>query len=80
MRKIHNTIAIKKDMSIYFFTDGYMDPFGGSERKKIGTQKFKELLLNSQHLNMQNQKELIVFALVEWKGSTIQIGDISVIG
>ncbi len=76
----NHIIPIKKDMSIYIFSDGYMDQFGGSERKKFGSQKFKELLLNNQHLKMQKQKELIAAAYTEWKGDTNQIDDILVIG
>lgn len=89
LAKLHNpvnkeftnyVIPIKKDMSIYLFSDGYKDQFGGSNRKKFGTQKFKELLLNSQHLSMQKQKESISSALEEWKGDTAQIDDILVVG
>ena len=57
-------------MCIYLFSDGYMDQFGGSERKKFGVQKFKELLLSNQHLDMQKQKELITLAHQQWKGGS----------
>ncbi len=76
----NHVIPIKKNMSIYLFSDGYMDQFGGDKRKKFGTQKFKELLLNNRHRSMQNQKELIKSAHIEWKGSSPQIDDILVIG
>jgi serine phosphatase RsbU (regulator of sigma subunit) len=76
----NHTITIKKDMSIFLFSDGYMDQFGGNERKKFGIQKFKELLLNNQHLSTQQQKEAIANAHQDWKGSTTQIDDILVIG
>jgi len=78
----NHTIPIKKGMNIYLFSDGYMDQFGGNERKKFGIQKFKELLLNNQHLNIQQQKELIVKAHENWKGNTNtgQVDDILVIG
>ena len=76
----NHVIPIKKDMSIFLFSDGYTDQFGGRERKKFGTQKFKELLLNNQQWSMQKQKELIIKAHLDWKGSTTQIDDILVIG
>ncbi len=76
----NHVIPIKEGMSIYLSTDGYMDQFGGTDRKKFGTQKFKELLLNNQHLSMQRQKELIESAHEEWKGNTPQIDDILIIG
>ena len=76
----NNIFPIKKGMSIYLFSDGYMDQFGGSDRKKFGIQKFKELLLNNQGLSMQQQKEIITSAHQEWKRNTAQTDDILVIG
>ncbi len=76
----NHVIPLKKGMSIYLSTDGYLDQFGGSDRKKFGTQRFKDLLLNNLHLNMQKQKELIASAHDEWKGRTVQIDDVLVIG
>jgi serine phosphatase RsbU (regulator of sigma subunit) len=77
---MNHIITMEKGMSIFLFSDGYMDQFGGNERKKFGIQKFKELLLNNQHLTMQKQKELIAKAHQDWKGSATQTDDILVIG
>ena len=76
----NHVVPIKKGMSIYLYTDGYMDQFGGGDRKKFGAQRFKELLLNNGHLSMPKQKELIASAHEEWKGKTVQIDDVLVIG
>ncbi len=76
----NHIVPIKKNMSIYLFSDGYMDQFGGSERKKFGVQKFKELLLNNQELSMQKQKEIFMSAHAQWKGKATQIDDILMIG
>ena len=76
----NHVIPIKKDMSIYLFSDGYMDQFGGSENKKFGVKRFKELLLNNQHQGMKKQKELITSTHNEWRGNSNQIDDILVMG
>ncbi len=76
----NHSIPIKNSASIYLFTDGYMDQFGGIEKKKFGTQKLKELLLNNQQLSMKEQKNLIAATHENWKGNTQQIDDILVIG
>jgi len=76
----NHVIPIKAGMSIYLSTDGYLDQFGGSDRKKFGTKKFKDLLLSSQELSMKKQKELIELAHTEWKGNTVQIDDVLIIG
>ena len=76
----NHVIPIKEGMSIYLSTDGYMDQFGGNDRKKFGTQKFKDLLLNNRHQDMQKQKQKIAIAHTEWKGSSTQVDDVLVIG
>ena len=76
----NHILPVKKDMCIYLFSDGYVDQFGGPGRKKFGAQRFKELLLNNQHLEMQKQKEVIVLEHLKWKGDGVQIDDILVIG
>jgi serine phosphatase RsbU (regulator of sigma subunit)/tetratricopeptide (TPR) repeat protein len=76
----NHIIPIEKEMSIFLFSDGYMDQFGGSDGKKFGIQKFKELVLNNQHLSMQKQKELFLAAHQDWKGNTAQVDDVLVMG
>ncbi len=76
----NHIFPIKKDMRIYLFSDGYIDQFGGNNRKTFGAQKFKELLLNNQHLCMREQKQIIASAHADWKGNTAQIDDILVMG
>ena len=76
----NHVIPIKEGMSIYLSSDGYMDQFGGSDRKKFGAQRFKDLLLNNQHLSMPKQKELLASVHAEWKGNTMQIDDVLMIG
>lgn len=76
----NHTISIKKDMSIYLFSDGYLDQFGGPEKRKFGTQRFKELLLENQHLSMKKQKEAIDSVHSKWKADLQQIDDILIIG
>lgn len=76
----NHIVPLKKGMCIYLFSDGYTDQFGGANRKKFGLQKFKELLLTNNHLNLQEQKEILAVAHSEWKGKIEQIDDILVIG
>ena len=76
----NHIIPLKKGMNIYLLSDGYMDQFGGSNRKKFGIQKFKELIINNRNLDLQQQKECIVAAHQNWKGSGQQIDDMLVIG
>jgi serine phosphatase RsbU (regulator of sigma subunit) len=73
-------IEIKKNDTVYLFSDGYVDQIGGPERKTFKTKNFKELLLNNSHLPMNEQKEMLEANLEEWKLDNQQIDDILVIG
>jgi serine phosphatase RsbU (regulator of sigma subunit) len=73
--------------SIYVFTDGYVDQFGGESLpnakpggKKFKSKAFKELLLSIQDKSMEEQKEILDDAFENWKGSLEQIDDVCVIG
>jgi len=73
-------LKISNINSIYLFSDGYADQFGGPNNKKFSKKRFRELLesLNSNTLNYQGyiiEKEINI-----WKGKKEQIDDITVIG
>ncbi len=76
----NHLIPLQENMCLYLFSDGYMDQFEERSKKKFGLAKFKELLLNSQHLKMREQKKVFASALQSWKGNSAQIDDILVIG
>jgi|GEM_PF-1547854 len=73
-------IPIQKNMSVYMFTDGYADQFGGLKNKKFNTGQFKNLLLNIQPLDMDMQKMELEKAILNWKGNNKQTDDMLVIG
>lgn len=66
--------------TIYIFSDGYADQFGGPKGKKLMYRKFKELLLSIQEKNMEEQNTTINNYFEEWKGDMEQIDDVCVIG
>lgn len=43
--------------TIYFFSDGYADQFGGEKGKKFKTGRFKKLVLSMQHESMKKTKK-----------------------
>ena len=48
-----HTVNIKKGDSIYIYTDGFANQFGGARNKKYMKKRFRELLLMISHLAMQ---------------------------
>ena len=65
---------------LYFFSDGYIDQFGGEKGKKFKTRPFKELLLQGAHLTMDQQKITLSETFKHWKRDFDQIDDVCVIG
>jgi len=73
-------VSLKEGDSVYVFSDGYVDQYGGVHRKKFKTQKFKDLLLSVQAESMDKQKQLLENTFENWKGNIEQIDDVCVIG
>ncbi len=66
--------------TIYFFSDGYADQFGGEKGKKFKSGRFKKLLLSIQDQSMDQQKKVIDQRFEEWKRDLEQLDDLCVIG
>jgi tetratricopeptide (TPR) repeat protein len=71
---------LEKGDSVYIFSDGYVDQFGGEKGKKFKTSAFRELLLSIQDKPMEDQKLVIDKAFENWKGNLEQVDDVCVIG
>jgi serine phosphatase RsbU (regulator of sigma subunit) len=75
-----HSFKLEKGDSIYIFSDGYVDQFGGEKEKKFKAKAFRELLLSIQDKAMEVQKKSIDEAFKTWKGDLEQIDDVCVIG
>jgi serine phosphatase RsbU (regulator of sigma subunit) len=74
-------IKLEKGDSIYLFSDGYADQFGGMLGKKLMTKKFKEVLLSIQNRSMKEQGDYLHQFIKDWMGGAFeQVDDIMVIG
>lgn len=73
-------VALNKQDTLYIFSDGLQDQFGGSEGKKFMVKRFRELLTSIQPLNMAEQAERIKKEYREWQGSFEQTDDMLLIG
>ncbi|MCK5823012.1 MAG: tetratricopeptide repeat protein [Bacteroidales bacterium] len=76
----NNIIKINKGDSLYIFSDGFSDQFGGEKGSKFKSKKFKQLLLSIQNYSMDKQKELLNTTIDNWRGDIEQIDDILVFG
>ena len=73
-------IQLQKGDTIYVFTDGFADQFGGPKGKKFMYKPFKELLLSIQNKTMEEQKIVLEQHFENWRGSLEQVDDVCVIG
>lgn len=80
-------INAKKGDSLYLYTDGYADQFGGENLPagKQGGKKFKykqlnELLLENSLQPLAEQSEVLNRRFVDWMGDLEQVDDVLIIG
>jgi len=76
----NHTIEVTNNETIYMFTDGVLDQFGGESGRKYRISRLKELLLEIQNQNLNLQKNLILEDFNNWKGNFKQIDDITILG
>jgi serine phosphatase RsbU (regulator of sigma subunit) len=74
------TFTLQKNDSVYFFTDGYADQFGGEKGKKFKYSKLQELLITNSVLSLDKQEYLLDQTFNNWKGNLEQVDDILIIG
>ncbi|HXB12070.1 MAG TPA: SpoIIE family protein phosphatase, partial [Bacteroidia bacterium] len=75
----HN-LKLQKGDTIYLFTDGYADQFGGPKGKKFKYKQMQEELLAISQKPLAEQSIVLERKLEEWKGGLEQVDDILVIG
>jgi serine phosphatase RsbU (regulator of sigma subunit) len=73
-------LDIKKGDSLYLFTDGYADQFGGMQAKKFKNRNLNEYLAKICELTNQKQLEALNTTYENWKGDLDQVDDICIIG
>jgi ligand-binding sensor domain-containing protein/serine phosphatase RsbU (regulator of sigma subunit) len=74
------TIPIpQKDVTtLYMFSDGYHDQFGGQVNKRFSSKRLRELLFSIHTMGAIAQKEYLKATFENWKGTKAQIDDVLV--
>ena len=75
-----HTFELQKEDTLYLFTDGFADQFGGEQGKKFKIQAFRELLLSIHDKPMAIQNTILNETFENYRGSAEQIDDVCVIG
>ncbi|TAD95715.1 MAG: hypothetical protein EAZ97_15010 [Bacteroidetes bacterium] len=80
-----HTIILEKPTTLYLFSDGFQDQFGGEQGRKYTPKRFYALLQEIHEKPMQTQCQILESTLENWRkadpsNSQKQIDDIMVIG
>ncbi|HLP14131.1 MAG TPA: tetratricopeptide repeat protein [Flavobacteriales bacterium] len=73
-------VSIKGGDTIYLFTDGYADQFGGPKGKKFKASNMLDLIFSVRNEAMDQQKNSLETAFEKWRGQFEQLDDVCVMG
>jgi len=73
-------ISMSKNDTIYLFSDGVQDQFGGTDGKKFMIKRFRDLLAEINSLPMQQQAKRLAAEIDSWQGDYEQTDDMLLIG
>ena len=66
--------------TVYLFSDGISDQFGGPDGKKMKIARLRRLIEQVTDMPMDDQKKVITDFYNEWKGSFDQVDDVLLMG
>ncbi len=73
-------LTLNSSETLYLYTDGYADQFGGPKGKKFKINELNKLLHSINHLQMQEQKQKLIAHFDLWKGELEQVDDVLLFG
>ena len=76
----NQTVLLNKGDSVYLFSDGFADQFGGEKGKKLKSALLKEKIKEVSILRASDQKVFLKEFFVNWKGHLEQIDDVCLMG
>ena len=71
---------LKEGDTVYLFSDGLPDQFGGKDGKKMKIARLKKMIEQISKLPMEEQKEAMRKFYFEWKGNYDQVDDVLLMG
>lgn len=74
------TFQLEKNDTLYFYSDGFQDQFGGPKGKKLKVKAFRHLLTCIQGKTLNEQGLFLEDYFNQWKGVQNQIDDVMVLG
>jgi len=76
----HHELKVEKGDTVYIFSDGFPDQFGGPKQKKFMIKRFKQLLLDIHQQPLEAQRDKLDTTIEDWMDEEEQVDDILVVG
>ena len=76
----NHTLQLVPGDSIYIFSDGFADQFGGEKGMKYMYKRMKRFFLDICHKPVAEQKDLMEREFENWRGDHAQLDDVCIIG
>ncbi len=73
-------VKLSKGDSFYFSSDGFPDQFGGTEGRKFGPKKTRDIIERVHKMPMTDAMNVFEKEWEEWRGDTKQTDDVLLIG
>jgi ligand-binding sensor domain-containing protein/serine phosphatase RsbU (regulator of sigma subunit) len=71
---------LTKGTTLFLFTDGLVDQFGGPSNKKFQQKRMQDFIVENRDLPMETQGIVLEQLFDSWKGETYQVDDLLVVG
>ncbi len=76
----NQTIKLTPGTSLFLYSDGLVDQFGGEFNKKFQHRQLREFVLQTKDLPIETKGIVLEQAFNDWKGDNFQVDDVLVIG
>lgn len=73
-------LNLQKGTKLYVFSDGFQDQIGEKNDRKYMTKRYRDFILKTSSLNMQEQGNKLSTEFDTWKGNAKQTDDVLVVG
>lgn len=76
----NHSLELNQGDTVYIFSDGFADQFGGAKGKKFKYRTLKQILLTINVKSLTDQKNHLEDVFTKWMGDFEQLDDVCVIG
>ncbi len=76
----NHEVKLHKNDMLFLYSDGFQDQFGGENKTKFLSKRFRKVLIEGSDLSAKAQETRLEEIFRDWKNSQVQIDDVIVLG